>query len=113
MILIMGCLKLFKEFDMSKYIYLFLALGFTLLTGNARADEVTRSTSTRVESPDNSSSSSSTTTTTEDNAGVVNQESTTTQTSPGRKTEYTTMKKSYVPKRQRTVVKHTETDITR
>jgi hypothetical protein len=102
----MGTVKLFKEYDMSKYIQVtFLALGLMLLSTNVWADEVTKSTSTRVENPDYNSSSSSTTTT-ENNPAAVKQESTSTEVSPGR--EVTTSKKVYIPKVKRTVTKHTE-----
>jgi len=104
----MDTIKLFKEYNMSKYIQVtFIALGLSLLSTNVWADEVTKSTSTRVENPDYNSSSNSTTTT-ENNPAAFKQESSSTEESPGKRV--TTSKRTYVPKQQRTVTKHTEVE---
>jgi hypothetical protein len=99
---------------MTKYILL-LALGFVTLTGSAGADEVSKSTSTEVRSPDyNSSSSSSSTTTTENDPTTVKQESSYSESSPGKQEQVITTKKYSVPtKRQRTVTRHSETEVSR
>ncbi len=97
---------------MSKQIQVsFLALGLIFVANGVWADEVTRSTSTQVDSPDQSSSSN-TTTTTEDTPTTVKQDSTTTETAPGVKKQVTTSKRYVVPK-QKTVVRHTESETVR
>jgi hypothetical protein len=89
----------------------FLVLGFMVLASSVKADETSRSTSTEVNAPGYKANSNTTTNTTTEDPAVVKQESTVSESSPGQESSVTTSKKYYVPKRQKTVSKHTETQV--
>ncbi len=95
--------------DINRFV---LALGLGLLAnGIANADEVTKSTSTEVNDPGYSASSTTTSTTKDAPPSVVKREATSTEVSPAGEKEVTVKKKYYVPRRQKTVTKHVETEI--